>query len=216
MVVYLVRHGEAVGNTEHRFLGQEDVPLSDTGRHQGERLARRMAGFGLTHVVTSDLRRAADTAAPLLTLTGLSAIADSRWREIANGQWSGLLPGEIADGWPELWARYRGGEDVPRPDGERWADVSERVHQALGELVGEPSTSSVAVFTHGGPVGLVVQQALGLRTGGSVFAGPVAPVANASITTLRSTATGLVLDGYNDVGHLDGPARLAPGHPVAP
>ena len=32
MLIYLLRHGETVYNTERRYQGSSDIPLSDCGR----------------------------------------------------------------------------------------------------------------------------------------------------------------------------------------
>jgi broad specificity phosphatase PhoE len=41
--IFLVRHGATVLSAEDRFAGSTDVALSDGGREQPERLARRLA-----------------------------------------------------------------------------------------------------------------------------------------------------------------------------
>ena len=66
MRLYLVRHGEAEGNRERQYLGWEDVPLTPTGESNVRSLARHLAGFPLTGVVTSDLVRAVATAAAIV------------------------------------------------------------------------------------------------------------------------------------------------------
>ena len=55
VTLLLVRHGEAEGNLEHRFIGQTDVPLTDTGRAQIRTLTKRLVGLPITKVVSSDL-----------------------------------------------------------------------------------------------------------------------------------------------------------------
>src|SRR5207302_10930989 len=58
----LVRHGQSTWNREHRIQGQLDPPLSEEGRRQAERLARRWAGRRFVAAYTSDLKRALETA----------------------------------------------------------------------------------------------------------------------------------------------------------
>lgn len=202
----LVRHGEAEGNREHRFIGQTDVPLSELGRAQASRVSRRLSGQPINRIIASDLQRARHTLEPLAAETGVDVRLDARLREISNGDWARLLPTEIEAGWPDLWTRYRGGEDVPRPNGERWADVQARVLQAIHEDAGSADDGDVvAVASHGGPILGLVRWVLGVDRG-SYFGGPVGPVANASITTLRLRRQGESLRptllGINDVGHL--------------
>ncbi|MDH3261019.1 MAG: histidine phosphatase family protein [Acidimicrobiia bacterium] len=197
--VLVLRHAEAEGNAERRFIGQHDVPLSALGWRQAEALTRRLRLMPITHIVSSDLQRCLDTVKGLAEDLGLQIAADSRWREIANGQWGGLVGDEIAERWPDAWQRYRGGEDVARPDGERWADVRMRVVEAFEELAdGLTDRDVVVVSTHGGPGALLAMWATGIS--GTAFGGPFGPLANASITTL--TLPGPRLLGINDVGHL--------------
>lgn len=210
----LIRHGRAEGNGQHRFLGWLDAPLDPAGREQARLLAARLAGSGVTRIVTSDLARAAATAAPLAGLLGIDPEPDPALREIANGEWTGLTPDEIRAGWPELFAEYVGGTDVLRPGGERWAMVGERVVGALRRLA-EGDAGVTAVFTHAGPVLLGAAWALGLTLPGNVFRGPLAAPENTSVTTIA--VPGPTLLGYNDVGHLAGLPRLdVPYAPAAP
>ena len=119
--VLVIRHGHAEGNAEHRFIGQTDVPLDDVGRGQARALAERLRSTPIDRIISSDLRRAIDTIQPLAESIDVPIERDSRLREISNGEWSGLLPGEIEQRWPDLWVAYRTGEDVLRPGGEQWA-----------------------------------------------------------------------------------------------
>ena len=131
-ITYLIiRHGEAEGNREHRFIGQSDVPLSELGRQQAAAVCERLATLPVTAIVASDLQRASDTVQPLATSLGIEIAHDKNLREISNGEWNGKLPTEVAALWPEMWERYRGGEDVQRPGGERWGDVQARAVKAL-------------------------------------------------------------------------------------
>ena len=197
--VLLVRHAEAEGNAERRFLGQQDVGLSPLGRQQADALARRLRTMPITRFVSSDLRRCLDTVTDLAGEMGLEIETDSRWREIANGQWGGLLAEEIAERWPDVWKRYRGGEDVYRPEGERWADVRVRVVAAFEDLAAELTDQDlVVVSTHGGPGAVLALWAAGFS--GTAFGGPFGPLSNASITTLALPGPRLL--GVNDVGHL--------------
>ena len=85
----LWRHGQTTWNAERRFQGQSDIPLDATGQAQAERAARLLAGLRPDMIVSSDLSRAASTAAPLAQLTGLDVILDKDLRERHGGQWEG-------------------------------------------------------------------------------------------------------------------------------
>ena len=63
--IILWRHGRTEWNLAGRVQGQSDVPLDDVGRQQARESAARLATLGPTRILTSDLRRAADTASEL-------------------------------------------------------------------------------------------------------------------------------------------------------
>lgn len=213
ITVLLVRHGEAEGNREHRFIGQSDVALSDLGRLQAAALAERLIELPVARIVTSDLSRARETIQPAADRLGLGIEVDPRLREISNGAWTNLLPEEIEEGWPDLWAAYSSGEDVQRPGGERWIDVRARTVLAIEDLVAASQAGDVVVAsTHGGPALHAVRWAAGLPADGNIFRGALGPLLNCSLNTLQFPGPHLV--GFNDVGHLDG-ASTAPGRPFS-
>jgi glucosyl-3-phosphoglycerate phosphatase len=121
----LWRHGQTTWNAERRFQGQSDIPLDETGQAQAERAARLLAALGPDLIVSSDLIRAAGTAAPLARLTGLEVTLDKDLRERHGGCWEGLTDAEIRERYPEAHATW-----TP-PDGEPSVVVADRVAAAL-------------------------------------------------------------------------------------
>jgi probable phosphoglycerate mutase len=167
----LVRHGQSTHNAEARLQGQADPDLSQTGRAEAQLLRPLFTGFAPERVITSDLRRATETAA----IIGFpEARRDARLREIDVGSWAGR---PLADFPDELETAWRGG---PRhaDDGESWADLQARVGGALDELLATGDTW--VIVCHGG----VVRAALSHVTGADPrrVAGP----ANASVTIVRA------------------------------
>jgi probable phosphoglycerate mutase len=167
----LVRHGQSTHNAQARLQGQADPPLSDAGRAEAELLRPALPAFEDDRVVTSDLQRAAQTAA-LLGYPG--ARRDPRFREIDVGEWEGRPLAEFPAGPETAW---RGGP-LQAPGGESWADLQARVGNALDELIAQGGTW--LVVCHGG----VVRAALSHVTGADPqrVAGP----ANASVTIVRA------------------------------
>ncbi|MGH2930671.1 MAG: histidine phosphatase family protein, partial [Solirubrobacteraceae bacterium] len=96
----LWRHGQTTWNVEHRFQGQTDIPLDETGEAQAQYAARRLATLRPVAIVASDLSRAQQTAAALSMLTGLEAVADKDLRERFGGDWEGLTDDEIRERYP--------------------------------------------------------------------------------------------------------------------
>jgi glucosyl-3-phosphoglycerate phosphatase len=162
--VLLLRHGRTSWNAEDRFQGQTDVDLDEVGRRQADRAARLLAALRPHALVSSDLRRARDTAGALAALTGLDVVSDKRLRETYAGSWQGMTAGEIDAAHPEQREAWRSGRDVrPGGDGElRW-EVGHRVATAVREhaAVLGPGQLLVAV-SHGGAVSSGLQTLLGV------------------------------------------------------
>ncbi|MEE8509385.1 MAG: histidine phosphatase family protein, partial [Myxococcota bacterium] len=69
MSILLIRHGETPSNAA-RVVQHPDAPLSPRGEAQAERLADRLASQTVGRILSSDLRRAAQTAERLQAVTG--------------------------------------------------------------------------------------------------------------------------------------------------
>jgi glucosyl-3-phosphoglycerate phosphatase len=156
----LWRHGQTAWNAERRIQGQHDAKLDDTGRAQAKEAARRLAARAPGVIVSSDLSRAADTAAELAALTGLTPTHDVRLRERSFGEWETLLATEVEERWPAGWARWHKGEPIDEAGVERIEDLAKRVSEALGEIVERHPGETVVVVTHGGAVRYAIEAAL--------------------------------------------------------
>ena len=197
----IVRHAQAAGNRESRFIGQSDVPLTDLGRNQAELVGARLGEYPITKVVSSDLQRCTETIRPAVEGLGLSIQTDPRLREIANGEWGDLLATDIAAGWPDLWRRHQAGGNITRPGGESWIDVEARVIAAMRDMAaGVDEDDVILVGTHAGPLLLAVMWAVGVDWSGNVFRQSIHEPENASISVI--TMPGPRLLSYNDCGHL--------------
>jgi broad specificity phosphatase PhoE len=148
----VIRHGETEWNRVGRWQGWLDVDLSDAGKAQalarGRWLAERAARFAA--ILTSDLRRAAQTAQIIATeIAGPVPEPEFGLRERAGGAFEGLDAAAIDEGWPGFRDRWRAGlEDAP-PGGESDATVWDRVRLVL-DRTRELPDGAVLIVTHGG------------------------------------------------------------------
>lgn len=148
-----VRHAESTWNAAGRWQGQGDPPLSDRGREQARALSARLSAFGIEALVSSDLRRAVETAQLAGAPLGLSPRLDPQLREHDVGAWSGLTHAEIEARWPEDLARLRAGDlDVRPGGGESRRALRARVEAAIASLERELAGRRVAIVTHRGVV----------------------------------------------------------------
>jgi probable phosphoglycerate mutase len=181
--IILVRHGQSTWNAEGRLQGQADPPLSKLGRREALALRGVLPGLQPSRVLSSDLRRARETAA---ALGHPQAAPDPAWREIGVGGWAGRELADLPAGPEPSW---RGGELLP-PGGEPWEEFEARVADALDALLA--AGGDWLVVTHGG----VIRAAVAYVTAADAqrISGP----ANASVTVLgreRLHAFGWTPDG---------------------
>lgn len=198
--LYLIRHGQSTWNREHRIQGQLDPPLSARGHRQAELLANRLAGRVFTAHYSSDLKRAIETAETIGKRIGLAPQLETALREIYLAEWEGLTTNDIAERYPEAWARWVKDPDWDVvPGGEREADFETRVGAAIDELLRRHAHGDVLVVTHGGVIQVALHRIVG-RPSHGLF--PFR-IQNASITVIEKSDGHMVVGGVNDIGHLE-------------
>jgi probable phosphoglycerate mutase len=132
--LFVLRHGETVWNRRGCFQGQADVALSAEGRRQAAAAAAGLAGRSPALVVSSDLRRAAETAAVIAAALGVPLVLDARLREEDLGPWEGLTRAAVAARYPADFARWEAGDLGAIGGREGLADVAARAAAAVAEL----------------------------------------------------------------------------------
>lgn len=193
------RHGRTRWNLEHRYQGQSDIPLDDTGRAQALRAARMLAALRPDMIVSSDLCRAAATADTLAALTGLPVRRDKNLRERFGGSWEGLNSEEISRirpvGQHEWWEP---------PDGEPRAEVAERFASTVERVAAElPAGGLAVVVSHGAAIRLGIGELLDL---GEDAWGALGGLSNCSWSVLGEARRGWRLLEHN-AGSLPGPVH---------
>jgi 2,3-bisphosphoglycerate-dependent phosphoglycerate mutase len=195
----VLRHGQTAWNLERRIQGHLDEPLDDTGRWQAQALGQALASEDLQAIYSSDLQRAAATAAPLAQRVGLPVCLDAALRERCFGAFEGQLYADIQTLWPEAAQRWRSREvDFCPGGGESLTAFDARCVTAVARLAARHPGQAIAIFAHGGVLDCLYRAAtrVGLAAHGSW------PLGNASINRLLHSAEGFALVGWNDDAHL--------------
>jgi ribonuclease H / adenosylcobalamin/alpha-ribazole phosphatase len=152
---YLIRHGETEKNIQMRYLGIRDEPLTENGMRQARQIADALSQLPIEMVVSSPLRRAADTAAGIQETCGIELRLDSRLAEGSFGYWEGLTRAEVMKlGSPdaELLTRWESDPSCAPPGGESIESIQARIVALANELIGEFPNSSIALVSHVGPI----------------------------------------------------------------
>lgn len=204
----LVRHGQSTWNREHRIQGQLDPPLSAEGRRQAELVGHRLAGRRIEGFYASDLRRAWETAQAIGAAIGVVPEPTPGLREIYLGEWEGLRTDELAVRFPDAWARWNEEPDWDLvPGGEGAARFEARVGAALDSILARHTHGDVLAVTHGGVIQVALHRVVG-RPSHGLF--PF-KIQNASISVIETRYGRMIIDGTNDVGHLEPALVTEPG-----
>lgn len=142
-----------------RAQGQADVPLTDLGRSQAKETARSLSTLEIDAVYSSDLSRSIDTATAIADEHSSEVTTDPAFREIDQGEWTGLPVDEIRRRWPEKWGPAR--HYTTRPGGESPQQVRRRALEGLSRVVAGHPDSTVVVVSHGGTIRWLVAEAKG-------------------------------------------------------
>ncbi|MCB9382620.1 MAG: histidine phosphatase family protein [Acidimicrobiaceae bacterium] len=226
MEIILIRHGEPEWVRDG--LSVVDPPLTDRGLLQAQRVGEELHAEAFDEVIVSPLRRARQTAAPLLGLQRRKEAIEPFLEEIREPNWHGTPEELAAAAYAEeksraaedRWLGVRGGGEPPRDFVERvraggtdyFAGLGmHRAGQRLPVWHLDQPDLKIVIVAHSGTNGVLLCQLLGLD--------PVPwewdrfVTHHASITRLQSFAMG---DGHtfslrrlSDVEHLPRDARTA-------
>ena len=146
---YLVRHGQPQQHKDKIFLGQTDVPLSETGRKQAEEAKAKLPG-NIHRIYSSDLKRARETAQIIC-----SEVTEVKgFREMNLGSWDGRYIEDIRGEFPELYEK-RGKNLFSFKTGnkaENFYDLQYRVVKALTDILKKDDSREIFIVAHSGVI----------------------------------------------------------------
>src|SRR5258706_576379 len=148
----LVRHGEASGNREMRYLGATDAPLPERGQAEARQLPSALALYRPAALYTSPLLRARQTAQAVAAVLGLAVVADPRLREEDFGAWENRTRAEVQAADPQRLAAWEAGATIAPPGGESLAAVRERGAEGADALARGHSGRTGLLATQVGPL----------------------------------------------------------------
>jgi alpha-ribazole phosphatase len=165
--IWLVRHGLTDWNTQQRFCGHRDIPLSAQGRAQALWTAEQLLKESISAIYTSDLIRARETA-EIIARQRMPAVQireSVAWREIDFGEWEGLTYTQIVEQFKDHLGFFIDPENHSPPNGESLAHMQQRVKDALSAIEHSddlPATGDAVIVSHGGPLRILLCGILGM------------------------------------------------------
>ncbi|MBN3524509.1 histidine phosphatase family protein [Paenibacillus apiarius] len=199
MELYLVRHGQSVGNTMPD-RDMPDSPLTERGLAQAGRVGMYLRDRGIAGIFASPLIRALQSAQPLAQLLQLPVQVRKELYEVREGgQYIGPSLQSLSECVPEAAFQNTMEKDGwVYPGGDNHEIVVQRAREMLRQLnmCGE---ERIAVFCHGNFNEYLIREALGIASSAHIRF----PQANTGVTHIifREHATELIK--LNDTTHLE-------------
>ena len=146
MIIYIVRHGQTEENLQRILQGNMPGTLTEQGKEQVQRAAEQLSkeGVKFTRIVSSDLKRAMDSAQIISDRLNLPVIPMEILRERDWGKFTGM---SIADAMDKY--RVDGKWQFPEGTTETEEGIYERANKALVELQKQFADETIIVVTHG-------------------------------------------------------------------
>lgn len=161
--IYLIRHGEIADGEERRYNGHRDVPLSERGLGQVERLSKYLRDEGFTAVYASDLSRALKSAEIISSPHGIAPLVEKAFREYSFGEWEGMTFAEIEKKYPDAFSAWAANPvKFSPPGGESTVGVKNRTIPAFDKIITRHKDESIAIVSHGGVIRIILCELLGI------------------------------------------------------
>lgn len=150
-VVHLVRHGE-VHNPDRILYGRmPEFHLSELGRRMADLVAAHLVDHDVTHVISSPLERARETAAPIAEAHGLEVEIDERALEAENAfEGRAVAGGKGIFRDPKMWKLM---VNPMRPSwGEPYVDLASRMQAAVDAARDLARGHEAVIVSHQAPI----------------------------------------------------------------
>jgi len=166
-VLWLIRHPDPGPSAHGRCYGSLDVALSPEGVRQADAIARTLTNEPLAAIYTSPRQRCTDTARILAAARNCTVEIVDALRELDFGAFEGRSYDEIAALYPYLYRQWmEHPTETQFPEGESFRQMSDRVLAVARKLRARhcagDSIDSIAFVSHGGPIRVILADALGM------------------------------------------------------
>jgi broad specificity phosphatase PhoE len=199
MKITIVRHGQTEYNKTYTLQGTLDVPLNEEGKAQAEKLSNFLKDYPFTHVYTSPLSRAYETAKAINQVHQLDLNVVDDLREIELGRWEGLTWKRVMDEDKETYDRFEDDDETLEFDGEIIPKFHARAVDAFLKIVNNhDDLDNLLLVTHGGVIRAIVTHVLNIdREHRRNFS-----IENTSITEITYYKNRFVIKTLNQHVHL--------------
>ena len=156
--IYLIRHAEAEGNLYRMAHGHYNGMITNyRGYQQIDALRQRFQDVDIDAVYASDLYRTQITSRAIWLPKALPLHLEPAFREIHMGVWENHTWHELNKAYPQEMYHFNRRVDLWHvEDGETAQDVLDRYLPALHRVGAAHDGGTVAVFSHGAALRIVL------------------------------------------------------------
>jgi broad specificity phosphatase PhoE len=146
--IYIVRHGQSIGNLNRRILGHTDLDLTENGYLEAQKCADFMKETPIDIIYSSDLQRAYNTALPHAKIRSLLPIKSKELRELYFGDWEGVSVNSVEEtelfkvSWREGFGTFTA------PNGESVKALADRIYSFIFRKAMENEGKSMLFVFH--------------------------------------------------------------------
>jgi len=201
--LFLVRHGESIGNAQRCFLGHTDLDLTEYGYRQAKCTADFLSDIRIDEVYSSSLIRAYNTALPNAALRSLTVKRSDMLREIYAGEWEGMYVADIISAYGTLYTEdWRGSFGTfTVPGGESVTALGERIFGEIKRIAAENEGKTVLIASHAAAIRSFWGRLCGISPEALNDAVPF-PI-NASVSVVYYDGEALIPGAYSYSKHLE-------------
>jgi broad specificity phosphatase PhoE len=149
--IYIVRHGSTklngkAGNSDDRIRGHIDVPLDSQGIEDAKEAAKKLEDKGITLILSSDLKRASETAEIIAEHIGAKVITDYAFRPWKLGN---TIEGQLTKEVLAKIAHYvENPDERPPENAETFNEFLNRFLDRMNEVEEKYKNFPIAIVTH--------------------------------------------------------------------
>ena len=153
MKIFVTRHGQTDWNVLKKLQGQTDIALNETGRKQAEEAREKIKNEKIDLIITSNLKRARETAEIINNNLNASIIEDQRLLERGCGEYEGTTKDERAklkEINPEINDIWNYNKNVSLDSLETMHELCDRIYEFLDEIIEKYKDKNILLVTHRG------------------------------------------------------------------
>ncbi len=167
--LFLVRHGRTVMNSQNRWQGRTDSPLTDEGIVQIKKVSEKLISSGARGIYSSGIQRAITSARIISAITGIPVKGECDGLNERNlGKLEKLTSDEIRAIYGIEFTTITSTEIEKIEGVEKWADFVNRIFTTLNKIRSREDGNLILV-THGGVLRAVYNTITGENIGRVLF-----------------------------------------------